>query len=213
MRLKLFLALFLILSIFFLLLVENKGNFTLKLPKINFPSGLNILPLLKNSGESQIEIEFNHISSQKFNLLNRTLKINGTCITPLQIGNTQINLQNKPCKITLYNPSGFILTSGKIVEIDSEFSKLVVNSLEFVSPERVKVGIFPVEGTAFVTLKNLKIDKFEGKLRKFSYGGFEERQFPPCKELKIGKFEGQLKLVNGTVYLTGKANSLSFRCE
>ena len=219
MRWKVLLGVFLIILIAALLYSKPlPGWMPLKLPKVTLPSSLDVLTnQLKPNRYYNVILQTNKksILGQKFSVLNTTLKVKGICVSPLTIGDTNMNLVNKFCNITIYGPNGKIsITKSGDVILNSKFKKIMVNGILMSSPNPVAVEIIPSKLLGSISSDEIELDNYQGEIQMLSSRGEEYMtiKFPNCRKPKLYNFIGTINLNAKSVILSGVVSKIDYWC-
>jgi len=151
-------------------------------------------------------------TEQSFQLLNATLSLSGTCITPITIGKVSIQTASLPCKIEMYSPNGRIKVSGKNAFVEATSPLVRINGVDYTTSDKISFQVNVDLLTASVFAQNLNFHNFEGKFEKLLDGSVSTViNFPPCEKIELLDFSGTLIIGEQTVLL-GSAK-VSYWCE
>lgn len=183
-----------------------------KLP--SFPSITGLFSsILSSQKQTYFQLYLDAINEdQTFQLLNTSLFINGTCLTPITIGKVSIQTTSMPCRIEMYSPSGSIKINGRNVYVEATSPLIKINSMEYISNEKISFQIIVNSLFTSVFTQDLTIKNFKGRFEKLSDSGISTIiNFPPCESIELFDFSGSLQIFNQTMLL-GNAR-VSYWCE
>lgn len=211
MRWKALLAVLTILVIIGLLVLTPQGKNLLSKFGIDLSGFLALVkpPVASNYFPFSLTVNKTSISEMSFNLKDGNVRVNGTYVDDIIVGNS---IREKKTKRGHVDLSGFegtvyvantikILGETKSIVLEGEVTRAIDKTL------RVQIEIYPVTYfVAPITENKIKLSSIDGKLERLGEGAIQ-----PLRNdtIEINNFIGNLELEDNLILLTGSTTQIT----
>src|SRR5438445_1934593 len=213
MRVKIILAVLLILTIFALFFT---GIFRDRyFGVLNGIGGTfsGLFSFFKGSSASfplNITIDSSSFQGKSLQLVASDLSFEGTCDSTFIFGSQRSDLQDQPCSIKIKNFDGRVDYSGQRFTISGKATRASLNEKSYFPKDKSQISFSIVSPQTVLenTFQTFSFPSARGELLKLkSDGSTDQIKFLNSEKLDVNQFSGDIYLNNNTVILFGTATS------